>query len=141
MSILTLPDFLLADGMNARFNPDGHIAFSYEEFTYLLCFDEQDPEFAHLLLPKVWAVGDPPLLQDVLEGLDLVNRSLKVVKGYTQRDQVSFCIDEIWLEDPADWGRYLHRALRILDFARLQFGAHMAACAALRGKSCAAVTI
>lgn len=121
----TVPDYLLAEGFNAHFQSDGNIAFYYEDYLYQLCFDARDPEFGHLVLPLCWKVSDSPLLNDVLECVDLVNRSLKVAKAYTRSDQVSFAI-EIWLGDQADWSRYLQRALRILDYARAKFSEHMA---------------
>lgn len=127
MSQQSLFQFLIASGFDARVNPHGHIAFTYEAFTYLLCFDSKDPEFALLLLPKVWQVSVCPLVLDVLNSIDAVNRKFKVVKGYTQRDQVSFSV-EIWLQDPADWSFYLQRALRSLDSARVYFGEHIATC-------------
>ena len=126
MSEPSLPEFLLQTGFNAHFNPAGNIVFTYEAFNYLLCFDARDPEYGNLVLPCIYTVSDPVLLPDVLAGLDMVNRMVKVVKGFTLRDKVSLSA-EIWLTDQADWVHYLERALVNLDYARLQFGLHMEA--------------
>ena len=119
--------FLLAEGFPAAFDAEGDIPFKCEGWTYVLCFDEKDPDFAKLILPGVWDVAESDCAQDVLEGLDQVNRTIKVVKGYTHHGKVSFAV-EIWCDDPVAWTRYLQRALRALAFARSTFGAYVSAC-------------
>lgn len=126
-------DYLNGEGFHARFDDEGDIALKCEGWTYVVCFDERDAQFAKLLLPGVWEIDDTITLQDVLAGLDEVNRAMKVVKGYTQRGNVSFAV-EMWLADPAAWLPYIERALRALSHARSQFGQHIRTCHAVSAR-------
>lgn len=129
----TLLDFLSTEGFHPNFDEQGDIAFKCEGWTYVICFDKRDPQFAKMILPGVWEIDDSVALQDVLEGLDEVNRTMKVVKGYTQRGNVSFAI-EMWLDNPAGWVPYMQRAVRALAFARSEFGQHISICHAVEAR-------
>lgn len=119
---------LQAEGYQASIDSDGDIAFRFEGMGYVLCFDEDDAQFAKLILPNVWSIDTPDELQRVLAALDEVNRRIKLVKGHAVRGQVWFCI-EMLLVDQRHWSVFLSRATRAISHATSMFAAEMRASA------------
>ncbi|MGM3277368.1 T3SS (YopN, CesT) and YbjN peptide-binding chaperone 1 [Ralstonia sp. 24A2] len=116
-----LLDHLLADGYPAERDDDGDIRFKREGMTYALCFDEDDPDFAKLILPNVWRIDSEPELRQALAALDQVNRRMKLVKAHTQAGAVWFTV-ELLFDDQCAWERHLSRAVRAIARAVMMFG-------------------
>ncbi|MFX7140150.1 hypothetical protein ABTH88_19695, partial [Acinetobacter baumannii] len=88
---------------------------------YALCFDEDDPDFAKLILPNVWRIDSEPELRQALAALDQVNRRMKLVKAHTQAGAVWFTV-ELLFDDQRAWERHLSRAVRAIARAVMMFG-------------------
>ncbi|CAJ0816187.1 T3SS (YopN, CesT) and YbjN peptide-binding chaperone 1 [Ralstonia flaminis] len=106
-----LLDYLHAEGYPAELDEDGDIRFKREGMTYALCFDNDDPDFAKLILPNVWSIDSEPEMRQALVALDEVNRRMKLVKVHTQAGSVWFTI-ELLLDEQIAWERRLPRAVR-----------------------------
>lgn len=115
-----LLDYLHAEGYPAELDEDGDIRFKREGMTYALCFDNDDPDFAKLILPNVWSIDSEPEMQQALAALDEVNRRMKLVKVHTQAGSAWFTI-ELLLDDQTAWERRLPRAVRTIVRAVAMF--------------------
>lgn len=115
-----LLDHLHAEGYPAELDEDGDIRFKCEGMTYALCFDNDDPEFAKLILPSVWSLDSEPEMQQALAAVDEVNRRMKLVKAHTQAGSVWFTIEQLF-DDQAAWAQRLPRVLRTIMRAVAMF--------------------
>lgn len=122
--IQTLMTYFDVEGFRAERDSDGDIRFKCEGLSFVLCFDANDPVFGKLILANVWEIDSAAELHLALTVLDNLNRKLKVVKGYTQGDQVWFTV-EILLDQQSRWTEYLQRAMRGLGHALTLFAARM----------------
>ncbi|ANH72982.1 MULTISPECIES: T3SS (YopN, CesT) and YbjN peptide-binding chaperone 1 [Ralstonia] len=108
-----LLDYLRTEGYPAELDEDGDIRFKSEGMNYALCFDNDDPDFAKLILPSVWSIDSELEMQQALVALDEVNRRMKLVKAHTQAGSVWFTI-ELLFDDQIAWERRLSRAVRTI---------------------------
>lgn len=114
--ISMLLDNFLAAGIEGRQDDDGDITFTHNGFSYVLCFDADDRDFACLILPNVWSIKDAQAAQCALNALNDINGRVKLVKGVLKDDQVSFVI-ELWLQDQLQWAVCIGRAQQTLVHA------------------------
>jgi hypothetical protein len=95
---------------------DGDVQFTYEDHTYFIEVNEEDPEFFRLVIANIWPIESISEQAQVLEAVDAVNRQLKVVKAYTTNDNVWIAM-EVFLEDVDDYEAFFGRGLNILGQA------------------------
>ncbi|NMV37307.1 YbjN domain-containing protein [Ralstonia insidiosa] len=132
--VLHLLDHLRAEGYPAELDDDGDIRFKREGMTYVLCFDEDDPAFAKLILANIWSLDSELERQQALAAIDQVNRRMKLVKAHTQAGSVWFTV-ELLLDDQIAWQRHLSRSVQaamraVMMFADAMQGARAAGAAA-----------
>ncbi len=108
-----LLNYLRTEGYPAELDEDGDIRFKREGMNYALCFDNDDPDFAKLILPNVWSIDSELEMQQALAALDDVNRRMKLVKAHTQAGSVWFTV-ELLFDDQTAWERRLPRAVRTI---------------------------
>ncbi|MFZ6693057.1 hypothetical protein [Undibacterium sp. SXout20W] len=119
-----LLNYLLNEGFSAIVDADGDITFKFEGLDYALCFDEDDADFAKIILPNIWQIKDQSELNQAMCMLDNVNRKMKVVKGYTTRDTVWFAA-EVLFSERTQLAIFIKRIIRALAHAGRIFAAGM----------------
>lgn len=93
---------------------DGDVQFEYNEKTYFIEVNESDPEFFRLVLFNIWPIESVSEQAQVLEAVDAVNRTQKVIKAYTTNDNVWIAM-EVFLNDIDDYEAFLERGLKVIE--------------------------
>lgn len=92
---------------------DGDVQFEYDNFTYFIDVDENDPEYFGLVLANIWPIESEMERLQVLKAADVVNANKKVGKVYINNDNVWITYEDIQKE-VGDFEAYFKRGLEII---------------------------
>ena len=92
---------------------DGDVQFTYDDFTYFIDVDEDDPEYFGLVLANIWPIESEMERLQVLKAADVVNANKKVGKIYINNDNVWVTYEDIQ-KDVGDFEAYFERGLQII---------------------------
>lgn len=101
-------------GITGRVDSDGDVQFEYEDHSYFLEVNEDDPEFFRLVLPNIWPIESELERLKVLKAVNEVNQTKKVVKAYTVNDNVWLGV-EMFISKPDDFLGSLERQFQVLE--------------------------
>jgi hypothetical protein len=103
---------------------DGDVQFKYDNFTYFIDVDEDDPEYFGLVLANIWPIESELERLQVLKAADMVNASKKVAKVYINNDNVWITYEDIQ-KDVGDFEAYFERSLQIISQSVSMFRENM----------------
>lgn len=103
---------------------DGDVQFEYDNFTYFIDVDEDDPEYFGLVLANIWPIETELERLQVLKAADVVNANKKVGKVYINNDNVWVTYEDLQ-KDVGDFEAYLNRALEIIAQSVAMFRENM----------------
>ncbi len=107
-------DFLKDEGMEPWIDDDGDVQFSYNDHTYFVEVNEEDNEFARIVLFNIWPIESQTEAVQVAFACDAVNRSMKVAKAYTTDDNV-WIATELFLVRPDQIKPVFMRCLDVIE--------------------------
>jgi hypothetical protein len=113
-------DFLKQQGFCPEIDRDnGNVVFKYQMANFLFINNDEDEDFFQLIMPGIYDVTEDNR-EVVLEAINKMNSSIKVVKGATIQDGV-WLFFEILLDHTPEVADIFPRALQILQGARQHF--------------------
>lgn len=105
--------FLSENDIYSKIDEDGDIQFKYDEKSLYIEVNENDLSFFRLVCANIWSIESEAERAKVLAAIDLVNRDTKVVKMYTNHDNVWVSV-EIFCATSDDYEAYFTRSLRVV---------------------------
>ncbi|MGE0143358.1 MAG: hypothetical protein AB7I19_05535 [Planctomycetota bacterium] len=112
-------DFLAKQGFRPQVRDD-YVLFKYEGGTFLLPFDEEDPNFFRIVYPNFFPFASAGERQRVLETAAVVTGMVKGVKVFPGVNDTIASI-ELLLPDEATFQQFFPRALLSLQEAVRRF--------------------
>jgi hypothetical protein len=104
---------------------DGDVQFKYEDHTYFLEVDEEDPAFFRLVMANIWSIESEMERIQVVKAIDVANAKVKVAKMFQVRDNVWVSV-EGFQREVGDCEAYFERSLSVIDLAINYFSEAMA---------------
>jgi hypothetical protein len=109
-------ELLKKKGMAGWIDTDGDVQFKWEDHTYFLEVDEEDPKFFRLVLINIWPIETELERLQVLKAMDIANAKVKVAKLFQVRDNVWISV-EGFQRETGDCEAYLDRSLSVINLA------------------------
>jgi hypothetical protein len=109
-------DMLSDEGIEGWIDSDGDVQFEYNDRSYFIGVSESDPEFFQLALWNIWPIESNSEAIEVLFAVDAVNREKKVVKAYSNDDNVWIAV-EMFVDSPRDAAPMFMRSLEVIESA------------------------
>lgn len=107
--------FLAEKGYQGTVDSDGDVQFDYEDRTYFLEVNEEDPEFFRLVLFNIWPIESEAESVQVALACDAVNREMKCAKAYrTDSDDVWISV-ELFVDSPDAFRPIFDRCLNAIE--------------------------
>ena len=107
-------DFLADEGIEGWIDSDGDVQFEYNGRNYFVEVNEGDQEFFRVVLFNIWPIESNSEAVQVAFACDAVNRELKVVKAYTQSDNVWIAC-EMFVGKPDAFKKVFSRCLNVIE--------------------------
>jgi hypothetical protein len=113
-----------SEGYDPTFDSDGDIRFTRNGLVYYVILGSNDPVFAYILLPGIYAPKSEKDQFQALEAIAYANRASQVGKAFLLTPsggaRVS-CSVEFYLPDAADFDVLFPRFLSLLDNTKTNF--------------------
>ncbi len=107
--------FLAEKGYRGTVDSDGDVQFEYEDRTYFLEVNENDPEFFRIVLFNIWPIESETESVQVALACDAVNREMKCTKAYrTDSDNVWISV-ELFIGTPDAFKPVFDRCLESIN--------------------------
>ena len=102
---------------------DGDIQFTYNDKTYFIDVDAEDPDFFRVVLANLGPIESELERLEVVMALDQVNSKYKVVKAYLNNDNVWMATEIFCVADQHE--KHLMRCLQVIESGVSLFVAEM----------------
>lgn len=103
---------------------DGDVQFKSEGLSFFMAIDEGDPEYMRIVLPNIWSLDSNQERGRALMAADGTNRTVKVMKVFTARNNVWASI-ESFVASPKDFAGVFKRSLSAMQTGVMHFAAKM----------------
>jgi len=117
-------DFLGEEGYRPEVDSDGDVAFKMDGKSYFFYTNEDDNNYFSFNIANIWPIESAEERSQVLEAVNAVNASTKVVKAQVIKDNVWLSI-EILLTDPKDFKASFERMKALMDSGIEKFVSEM----------------
>ena len=107
-------EFLQENGMEGTVDSDGDVQFSYNDHTYFVEVNENDPEFFRVVLFNIWPIESVEEALQVNNACNEVNRAMKCTKAYVTNDNVWLAV-ELFVGSPDAFKPVFMRSLRVIE--------------------------
>lgn len=91
---------LIEMGLLAKPDNDGDLSFRYNARQFYAVFDDEDPHYMMLILPRQFSIDSELEMQQSLQACNDANKNIKAAKAYIDDNAVSIS-SEIILNDPS----------------------------------------
>ena len=109
-------DMLEDEEIEGWIDSDGDVQFEYNERTFFIEVNENDPEFYRIVLFNIWPIESSAEHMQALQAVDAVNRDAKVAKAYTINDNVWIAV-ELFIDSPLEAKSIFRRCLDSIESA------------------------
>jgi hypothetical protein len=108
-------NFLSAEGFENWVDDDGDVQFKYNNRTYFVEVNENDPEFFRVVLFNIWPIESEAEALQVSQACNVVNRQMKCTKAYmTDADNVWLAV-ELFVGKPDAFKPIFQRCLGAIE--------------------------
>jgi len=113
-------DFLTEEGYGPEVDDDGDVKFQYNERTYYITIDNDDPDFFRVARLANLKLSDPAKITQAKEICHQVTRDVKVAKVYWLKGVIWTSSEQI-MANPDDFESIFARTMRLTDSAYTKF--------------------
>ena len=113
-------DFLTEEGYSPEIDSDGDVKFQYNERTYYITIDNDDPDFFRVARLANLKLSDPAEITQAKEICHQVTRDAKVAKVYWLKGVIWTSAEQI-MANPDDFESIFARTMRLTDSAYTKF--------------------
>ncbi len=85
--------YLKEEGYLPTTDEDGDIVFKAEGLHHFVCFEEQDEEYARIILPGLWTIESPEERVKAEIVANAITGAVKVAKVFVVRDNVMATVE------------------------------------------------
>ncbi len=118
-------DYCRMEGFeNVHLDSDGDVQFTYEELQYYIGVNEDDLDYANLVLPNIWPIESEEEMLRALKACNYVTQNTKIIKAYVQNDNVMVAC-EIFVDRPEDFRDFIKVGIDFIGDAVERFVGQM----------------